>query len=112
MTLAGRQRGPDFLPNSYRGKPAEKVTEQAVSYVAGLANLELTSTERERMLRDLNNILECSDRLNELDTIGVPPMAQASSQPGDPASAVREDKTMPCLPHEAAMQNAPQTGGT
>ena len=89
-----------------------KVTEQDVSYVADLANLELTSTERDRMLRDLNNILEYIDRLNELDTTDVPPMAQASSQPGDPASVMREDKTMPCLPHEAAMQNAPQTDGT
>ena len=89
-----------------------KVTEQDVSYVADLANLELTSTERDRMLRDLNNILEYIDRLNELDTTDVPPMAQASCEVADPASAMREDKTMQCLPHEAAMQNAPQTDGT
>jgi len=89
-----------------------KVTEQDVSYVADLANLELTSTERDRMLRDLNNILEYINRLNELDTTDVPPMAQASSEVADPASAMREDKTIPSLPHEAAVQNAPQSDGT
>ncbi len=35
-----------------------KVTEKDVAYVADLANLELTRSERERMVRDLNSILE------------------------------------------------------
>ena len=53
-----------------------KVTEKDVAYVADLANLELTQAERERMVRDLNSILEHIDSLNELDTTNVPPMAQ------------------------------------
>ena len=53
-----------------------KVTEQDVAYVADLANLELTDQERQRMLKDLNSILDYIDRLNELDTSDVPPMAQ------------------------------------
>ena len=55
-----------------------KVTEKDVSYVADLANLELTDQERQRMLKDLNSILDYIDRLNELDTSNVPPMAQVS----------------------------------
>src|SRR5437879_4787121 len=42
-----------------------KVTEKDVAYVADLANLELTQSERERMVRDLNSILEHIDSLNE-----------------------------------------------
>ena len=59
-----------------------KVTEKDVSYVADLANLELTEQERARMVRDLNSILGHVDSLNELDTKNVPPMAQVSDRFG------------------------------
>src|ERR1700751_1789480 len=85
-----------------------KVTEKDVSYVADLANLELSADERQRMIRDLNSILDYIDRLNALDTANIPPMAQAELQTG---SALREDELRPCLPREAALANAPDTDG-
>ena len=85
-----------------------KVTEKDVSYVADLANLELTDQERHRMLKDLNSILDYIDLLNELDTSNVPPMAQIS---GDEGGYLREDTLIPCLPHADAMKNAPETDG-
>ncbi len=96
-----------------------KVTEKDVSYVAELANLELTPQERERMLKDLNSILDYIDRLNELDTTNVPPMAQISDKfgsaekSGDEKSSRdwREDMPVPSLPHEQAVRNAPATDG-
>ncbi|HEX3093360.1 MAG TPA: Asp-tRNA(Asn)/Glu-tRNA(Gln) amidotransferase subunit GatC [Candidatus Angelobacter sp.] len=96
-----------------------KVTEKDVAYVADLANLELTDQERQRMLKDLNSILDYIDRLNELDTSNVPPMAQISARLGQPAGkasdgnapAWRKDVLVPCLPHADAMKNAPQTDG-
>ena len=89
-----------------------KVTEKDVSYVADLANLELTDLERERMLKDLNSILGHIDLLNELDTTNVPPMAQVSgAASGDQGSHLREDVLIPCLPHADAMKNAPETDG-
>lgn len=96
-----------------------KVTEKDVAYVADLANLELTDQERQRMLKDLNSILDYIDRLNELDTSNVPPMAQISGKfgqadvkPVDGAvPAWREDTPRPSLPHADAMKNAPQTDG-
>ena len=95
-----------------------KVTEKDVAYVADLANLELTDQERERMLKDLNSILDYIDRLNELDTSNVPPMTQISVQfgqsevnQGDGVAAWREDILVPCLPHADAMKNAPETDG-
>ena len=96
-----------------------KVTEQDVAYVADLANLELTDDERRSMLRDLNSILDYVDRLNELDTSNVPPMAQVSDRYGvDEAKqgserfayASREDVLeglRKSLPHNAALANAP-----
>ena len=88
-----------------------KVTDKDVSYVADLANLELTDQERQRMLKDLNSILDYIDRLNELDTTNVPPMAQISGVESETASCLREDVLIPCLPHKDAMQNAPATDG-
>ena len=96
-----------------------KVTEENVAYVAELANLELTDEERRGILRDLNSILDYVDRLNELDTSDVPPMAQVSDRYGvDEAKqgserfayAMREDileGLRKSLPHEEALANAP-----
>ncbi len=96
-----------------------KVTEKDVVYVADLANLALSDEERSGMLRDLNSILEYVDRLNELDTSKVPPMAQVSDRYGVDDSkqgsdrftyADREDileGLRKSLPHEVALENAP-----
>ena len=94
------------------------ITEKDVTYVADLANLDLTAEERSRFAKDLNSILEYIGRLNELDTTQVPPMSQVSDRySSDPngnrfAYAQRDDVIQPCLPHEAAMQNAPETDGS
>jgi aspartyl-tRNA(Asn)/glutamyl-tRNA(Gln) amidotransferase subunit C len=96
-----------------------KVTDKDVAYVADLANLELTEQERATMLRDLNCILEYVDRLNELDTSDVAPMAQVSDRYGVDESkqgserfsyATRDDileGLRKSLPHEEALANAP-----
>jgi aspartyl-tRNA(Asn)/glutamyl-tRNA(Gln) amidotransferase subunit C len=101
-----------------------KVTEKDVSYVAELANLDLTLEERTAMLRDLNSILEYVDRLNELETSDVPPMAQVSDRYGvDEAKqgserfayATREDileGLRKSLPHDEALANAPDADET
>lgn len=100
-----------------------KVTEKEVAYVADLANLELTEEERGFLLRDLNSILEYMDRLNQLDTTDVAPMAQVSDRYGVEqsktgsarfASASREDVhegLRKSLPHNVALQNAPDSDG-
>jgi aspartyl-tRNA(Asn)/glutamyl-tRNA(Gln) amidotransferase subunit C len=101
-----------------------KVTEKDVTYVADLANLELSADERVRMLNDLNSILDYIERLNELDTDKVAPMAQVSdryakdeSRPGSErvAYATREDVRYglrESLDHDVALKNAPESDGT
>jgi aspartyl-tRNA(Asn)/glutamyl-tRNA(Gln) amidotransferase subunit C len=91
------------------------VSEKDVAYVAELANLELTDQERSRMLKDLNSILGYIDKLNQLDTTNVEPMAQVASRYGgdaqDFANAMRPDELRPCLPHDEALRNAPKSDG-
>ena len=53
-----------------------KITEQEVRRVADLANLALRDDEVARMALDLSGILTHIDKLNELDTSNVEPMAQ------------------------------------
>lgn len=101
-----------------------KVTEKDVVYVAELANLELSESERIAMVRDLNSILEYVERLNELDTSDVEPMAQVSDRYGVDESkqgserfgyASREDVVeglRKSLPQEVALENAPDADGT
>ena len=96
------------------------VTEKDVSYVADLAHLELTAEERARMLKDLNSILDYIDRMNQLDTSNVEPMAQVAGRDGEPKQgesasfgyAMRADELVPCLPREEALRNAPESDGT
>jgi aspartyl-tRNA(Asn)/glutamyl-tRNA(Gln) amidotransferase subunit C len=101
-----------------------KVTDTDVAYVADLANLDLTGEERARMLHDLNSILEYIERLGQLDTDKVAPMAQVSDRYGVDDSrkgsdrfayAIREDVKdglRKSLPHDVAVKNAPDTDGT
>lgn len=105
-----------------RGKM--KVTETDVTYVADLANLELSTDERIGMVRDLNSILDYIEMLNELDTSKVEPMAQVSDRYGVDESkqgsdrfayANREDireGLRKSLSQESALANAPDADGT
>jgi aspartyl-tRNA(Asn)/glutamyl-tRNA(Gln) amidotransferase subunit C len=100
-----------------------KVTEKDVAYVADLANLELSAEERVGMVRDLNSILGYIERLSELDTSNVEPMAQVSDRYGVDESkqgserfayASREDVPeglRKSLSQESALENAPDADG-
>ena len=86
-----------------------KITEQEVRYVADLANLSLTEGEVHKFQADLNEILGHIERLNDIDTGGVEPMAQVLYQSGETAT-LRQDETVPPLGNETALANAPLAG--
>jgi aspartyl-tRNA(Asn)/glutamyl-tRNA(Gln) amidotransferase subunit C len=87
-----------------------KITEDEVRYVADLANLRLTEEEVHRMSHDLGDILTHVEQLNELDTSDVEPMAQVVF-PADETATLREDVPRHPLGNEAALANAPMSGG-
>jgi len=86
-----------------------KITDEEVRYVAGLANLRLTDEEVRRMRAELDEILAYMDKLNELDTTAVAPMAQVLYEAGETAT-LREDIERPTLANEDALHNAPLSG--
>jgi len=87
-----------------------KISEQDVRRVADLANLALREDEVARMARDLDGILSHIDKLNELDTANVEPMAQVLFDAEETAT-LREDRERPSLTNAEAVANAPVTGG-
>jgi aspartyl-tRNA(Asn)/glutamyl-tRNA(Gln) amidotransferase subunit C len=87
-----------------------KITEQEVRYVADLANLRLTEDEIRRFAADLDEILTHVDKLNEVDTSQVEPMAQVLYDAEETAT-LREDVERPSLGAPAALANAPVSGG-
>jgi aspartyl-tRNA(Asn)/glutamyl-tRNA(Gln) amidotransferase subunit C len=87
-----------------------KLTGQEVRYVADLGNLRLTEQELEKFQADLSEILTHIEKLNELDTSGVEPMAQVLYEAEETAT-LREDVPRTPLSNAEAMANAPQPGG-
>jgi aspartyl-tRNA(Asn)/glutamyl-tRNA(Gln) amidotransferase subunit C len=86
-----------------------KLTEKEVRYVADLANLRFSDEEVRKFARDLDGILEHIDKLNELDTSNVEPMAQVLYA-ADETATLRPDRERPPLGNELALANAPQKG--
>ncbi len=83
-----------------------KISEDEVRYVADLANLHLSEEEVARMCAELGAILAYMDKLNELETSGVEPMAQVLHEAEETAT-LREDVEGLTLGTEAALANAP-----
>jgi aspartyl-tRNA(Asn)/glutamyl-tRNA(Gln) amidotransferase subunit C len=86
-----------------------KLTESEVRYVANLANLNLTEDEVSRMVHDLGGILEQMDRLAEIDTEGVSPMAQVLYE-ADETATLRPDVERAPLGNRLAVDNAAASG--
>lgn len=86
-----------------------KITDEEVRRVAELAALALRDDEVERMAKDLDSILSHIDKLNELDTTGVEPMAQVLFDAEETAT-LREDRERPSLTNAEALANAPVAG--
>ncbi len=54
---------------------ANVITDETIDYVGILAKLELSPEEKEQAKKDMANMLDYVDLLNELDTAGVEPMS-------------------------------------
>ena len=85
-----------------------KISREDVLRVAELAHLELSAEEVETFRGQLDEILTYIEKLNELDTANVEPMAQVLSpeaSAGNPA--LREDKEIACNVAKDVFAGAP-----
>jgi aspartyl-tRNA(Asn)/glutamyl-tRNA(Gln) amidotransferase subunit C len=79
------------------------LTREEVLHVAELARLSLRPEEIEIFTRQLNDILAYVEKLQELDTTGVVPLAHVIPV----FNAFREDEVKEGLPLDLALENAP-----
>lgn len=81
-----------------------KITKESIRKIAHLARLEFDENSAEKMSKDMSQILNWVEQLNEVDTTGVEPLTTMSTEVND----MREDKVVNQLTHEAALRNAPK----
>ena len=83
---------------------ANMISDETIEYVGILAKLELSDEEKENAKKDMGEMLDYIDKLNELDTSGVEPMSHVF-----PVNNVfREDAVSNGDGREAALKNAPE----
>ena len=85
----------------------KKIDEAQVRKVAKLSRLELSDAEVDEFTGQLRAILEYVEKMNELDTEGVEPLAHCLAI----SNVLREDCARESLGTEAALANAPQRDG-
>ncbi len=80
------------------------LTPEEVRHIATLARVGLTDDEVSRFQSQLSQILEYFQRLQEVDTEGVPPTAHTLAM----HNVMRDDEPQPSLDKEDVLANAPQ----
>jgi aspartyl-tRNA(Asn)/glutamyl-tRNA(Gln) amidotransferase subunit C len=72
-------------------------------HVAKLARLELTEEEQENYTKQLGSILSYIEKLNEVDTTGIEPMAHSVKI----SNVMREDIVVQDFTRDEMLKNAP-----
>ncbi|MFC4388963.1 Asp-tRNA(Asn)/Glu-tRNA(Gln) amidotransferase subunit GatC [Gracilibacillus marinus] len=80
-----------------------EITKEQVKHVANLARLAITDEEVERMTKQLADIINYAELLNELDTDGVEPTTHVL----DLKNVMRKDEPREWITKEDALKNAP-----
>lgn len=81
-----------------------QLNKETVKRIAELAKLKFNAEDEDKILADLNRMLEFVDKLNELDTDGVEPLIYMT----DERNVLRKDELIERISHEEALHNTPQ----
>ncbi|HXH99510.1 MAG TPA: Asp-tRNA(Asn)/Glu-tRNA(Gln) amidotransferase subunit GatC [Sphingobacteriaceae bacterium] len=84
-----------------------KIDNSTVDKIAHLSRLELSATEKEAMIKDMNRIIEFMDKLNEVDTENVEPLIYLTNE----VNVYRNDVLKQEVTVEDALLNAPKQDG-
>lgn len=80
------------------------IDKNLVTYLESLGRIQLTESQREETLKDLQDILTYIDTLNELSTDGVEPMSHSFPV----TNVMREDVVEIHNTRDEILQNAPE----
>jgi len=81
-----------------------KIDKDTLNKIAHLSRLDISESDTDKILKDMNNIVAFVEKLNEVNTDGVEPLTTMSHE----INALREDEVKPHLSHERALKNAPK----
>ena len=84
-----------------------KISREDVVRVAELAYLDLSDAELETFRAQIDEILDYIDKLNQLDTTNVEPMAQVLTDDQTADATLREDTIVPCGIAAEILKQAP-----
>ncbi|MFW6022381.1 MAG: Asp-tRNA(Asn)/Glu-tRNA(Gln) amidotransferase subunit GatC [Halanaerobiaceae bacterium] len=84
------------------------IEKKDVEYIANLANLKIDDENIDTFTRQIGDILEYVEQLDQLDTDGVVPTAYTVPM----KNVLREDKAEPSMDMDKVLQNAPDKKGT
>ena len=82
-----------------------KISEQEVKKIAELSRLSLTNEELKKRTKDMNNILDYMDTLNEIDTENVEELYNVH----DMNNSLREDNYDSSLDKKDVLANSPNS---
>lgn len=82
----------------------KKINEELIDQLAHLSRLEFSTEEKQKILNDLNRILDYIDQLNELNTDNVEPLIYLTPN----QNILRDDIVIETLKKEDALANAPK----
>lgn len=99
---------PRLLRSGMEVKMANVIDDATIDYVGILAKLELSDEEKEQAKKDMANMLDHIDKLNELDTTGVEPMSHVFPV----ENVMREDVVTNGDGSEDTLANAPERKDT
>lgn len=81
-----------------------RIDNELVDRLAELSKLEFSDTEKEKLKKDLQGILNLVEKLEEVNVDGVEPLIYMS----DERNVLRKDEIRDTVSKEEALQNAPQ----
>ncbi|MDR0853541.1 MAG: Asp-tRNA(Asn)/Glu-tRNA(Gln) amidotransferase subunit GatC [Clostridiales Family XIII bacterium] len=84
-----------------------KIDDKLIDYLADLSRLELSDEEKAARAEDLRDILTYMEKLNEVDTEGLPEM----THPFEKVNTFRADEVLNSDNHEKLLENAPEKRG-
>lgn len=81
-----------------------EIKDELIDHLAHLARLSFEGNEKRAIKKDLNNITDFMNKLNEVNTDDVEPLVFMS----DEINVLREDVPEQTISHEEALRNAPK----
>ena len=83
------------------------LTSADIARIANLARLELNPAEGERMLMQINGFFDMVEKIREVDTADIEPLAHPMATVQEIALRLREDQISEPNNREANQRNAP-----